>query len=687
MGSISNNLFSTPVSTSSSTSSSSSGSASGSATNSSSSSTDYFMGTSSYSQDLQQVIDRAVSIASLPINVLTDQQNELNAQSADLTKLDTQFSSLQSAVQGIADALGGSNFQTTISQPSAVSANITDGAAEGDYTVNVTNIGAYAESVTTQDWNAAPDTSGNPATYTLMVNGKGYAFTPADDSATSVAAAINAQYSNLVNALAVNVGSADNPEWRISLQSSKLGPMNLDIQGPPPGLQEQQDAVNGYSTSQTAASWNSTADPLGNPTTYNLVIGNNSYAITAADNNIQTVVNAINNSQYSSQVKATIVNVAKSGDPADNRIQFTSTTTGAKTLDLVREPPSLQVQQAAQNGYSVSQTAATWDSTPDPLGNPTTYNLIVGGKSYTVLPTDNSAQSVAAAINQQYGSLVTATVVNGPGGVSDPRIQLTSTQTTPTTLDLQKTSSLQNMEVTGALATYEMLNTGKSVSSNTRTVTVAPGVNLTLEAQSNGPLDVIVTRSTTALDSALSQFADTYNATVDLVDTQHGQSSGSLQGQSILSSLSQALSSIATYGSTTGSISSLEALGLKLGTDGHFTYEVGNLWTSEYQNSAGVTAFLGSTTGGGFLKTATDALNNLEASGTGLLKLTEQQMQSRITSLGTQISQKTDQLQQLQQNLQTRMAAADAMIAQMQQQYSYLNDMFQAQQTADQMYK
>jgi flagellar capping protein FliD len=282
---------------------------------------------------------------------------------------------------------------------------------------------------------------------------------------------------------------------------------------------------------------------------------------------------------------------------------------------------------------------------------------------------------------------VNAAVVNGPGGNSDPRIQLTSTTTGAVTLDLRKAASLQHTQVGGTLATYEVLNSGKSVSSNTRTVNIAQGVTLSLLGQSNGPLDVTVTRSTTALTSALSAFSDAYNATLDLVNAQRGKSAGSLAGQSILSSLSGSLSGIATYGSSQGAINTLEALGLKLGTDGHFTWNAGVLLGTEFTNSTGVSAFLGSVTGGGFLKAATDALNNLEDPTSGLLKLSETNLQSQETALATNISNRQAQVDQLRLHLQDQMSAADALIASMQQQYSYLTSVFQAQQTADQLYK
>jgi flagellar hook-associated protein 2 len=196
-----------------------------------------------------------------------------------------------------------------------------------------------------------------------------------------------------------------------------------------------------------------------------------------------------------------------------------------------------------------------------------------------------------------------------------------------------------------------------------------------------------VTRSSTALNSAMSTFADTYNATVDMVKAQHGQSAGALEGQSILSTVSRALSSISTYGSTSGALSTLEALGLKSDATGHFTYNALGLLSTEFSNSAGVSAFLGSATGGGFLKTATDALASLEDPTNGLLKLSETDTQTQLTNLATNITDRTNKLNQLKLQLQNQMAQADALIASMQQQSSYLSSMFSAQQTAAQMYK
>ncbi|MGA3020204.1 MAG: flagellar filament capping protein FliD [Bryobacteraceae bacterium] len=474
MGTISSSL---PTSTSNSIDTSSSSSGSGSST---SNPTGIFTGTSAYSQDFQNVINRAVAIASMPITLLTDQQTALTNQSNELSTVDSKFTALQTAIQGISDAMSGSSYQTTISDPTAVSASVSDGVQEGVYAINVLNPGSYATSLSTNTWDATADPSGNPSTYSLVVGTQSYSFTPSDNSAATVVSTINSQFGNMVNATAVNVGSTASPEYEISLQSTSLGPNTLDIQ--------------------------------------------------------------------------------------------------------------------------------------DSSGN-----------------------------------------------------------------------SLQTQQQPGEEAEYQVDNSGANVYSTSSTVNIAAGLSVDMLATSNGPVDITVTRSTSALDSALSTFASAYNAAATELDNQRGQTGGPLQGNSIVNSLSQALASISTY-SSSDSIGNLHNLGLDLGANGQFTYTETTLMSTDFGNSSGVDTFLGSATGGGFLEAATNTMTSLEDPTTGLIKTTEADLTSQISALGTTISTKQTQVSNLQTQLQNQMAQADAAISTMEQQYSYLNSMFAAMQTADQMY-
>ena len=300
---------------------------------------------------------------------------------------------------------------------------------------------------------------------------------------------------------------------------------------------------------------------------------------------------------------------------------------------------------------------------------------------------------MAAAINGLYGGQVHASVVDlETGGNPDYRISLQGAA--GTTYDIQKTTatSYQSEQTAGSLASYEVNNSGVMNTSNTRNVTVSTGVTATLVGTSGGtpagstPVGITVTRSTSALNTALSGFTDAYNAAVTEVLKQQGQSGGALQGQSIVAQLSNILSGISTY-SSSGQFNVLEDLGMTLGTNGQITYNPLTLMSADLTSSTGVTAFLGSATGSGFLRTATDALTSVEDPTIGLLKTTETDTKSQIANLGTTIAAKQAKVDAMQLQMQNQMAAADALVASMEQQYNYLSGLFQAQQTADQMYK
>lgn len=640
---------------------------------------------SSYSSDLQGVIARAVSVASLPIELLTNQQTTLNNESTELSTLDSDFSAIQTAIQNISSALGGSGMNTTVSDPSVASVTVGDGAVQSAYTVDVSSIGSYATSLSSSSWDSVESTSGQPDTYNLVVNGNTYSFTPTDDSAASVAAAINSQYGNLVQATAVNVGSADSPDYRISLASATLGPMELDIQAQAGvNVQTAESATTGYATSQTASTW----DSSGSASTYTLAVDGTDYTITPTDNSAASVAAAIN-ALSGNPVEATVVNLGTADSP-DERIQLQSNSASVSTVDLLdSNGDSLQQQETpVAAGSAVSQTSFSWNPTADPSGNPTQYTLTVGGTAQTFTSDDDSAAGVAAAINSLSGSPVTATVVDvGTSSNPDYRIQLVDNSGSGDSpqLAVDTPFSLQTQgEPPGSLAQYEVANSGKVVSSNTRDVSIATGTTLTLTG--TGTTDVTVTQSVSNLNTALSGFADAYNAAVAELAKQYGQQGGVLQGESIVYQLSQSLAQMSTYYSTAAGSIGMADLGFTLNDDGTLTYSPLTMMGTDLGNAAGVVAFLGSATGGGFLQTATNAMNGVEASGTGLLKTTEASLQSQITSIGNQITDKQTQVSQLQTDLTNQMAAADTAIETMQQQYSYLTSMFQAQQTADQMY-
>jgi flagellar capping protein FliD len=329
---------------------------------------------------------------------------------------------------------------------------------------------------------------------------------------------------------------------------------------------------------------------------------------------------------------------------------------------------SIEVVDAGAFATSMSSSAWVTDS-----GAVHDYQLSLGGVTYAVTPADNSAGAVAGAINSKYGDQVRATVVNvGSSQTPDYRISLQASQLGDLQPDLiDNGAGRQAQQTQGAQAQYVVNGSGLTVSSTTRSVTIATGITANLQASAPGvPVNITVMRSTSALSTALGSFATAYNDAVDEVDKQHGNQNGALSGQSLVGGLSQVLSQISTY-TDSSQVGGLANLGLDLDKTGHLTFNPLKLLASDLTNSSGVDAFLGSASTNGFLKTLSDSLS----------------VQAQITKIDSTITDEQDRVDRLTTRLQQQMAAADALIASMEQQYNYMSGLFQAQATADLQYK
>ena len=91
-----------------------------------------------------------------------------------------------------------------------------------------------------------------------------------------------------------------------------------------------------------------------------------------------------------------------------------------------------------------------------------------------------------------------------------------------------------------------------------------------------------------------------------------------------------------------------------------------------------VSAFLGSATTSGFLKTATDVMNGLEDPTNGVLpSIQASLLQQAITTQDNSISDMQDRIDLMQTNLTAKISAADALIASLESQVTYFTTLFQ----------
>ena len=244
----------------------------------------------------------------------------------------------------------------------------------------------------------------------------------------------------------------------------------------------------------------------------------------------------------------------------------------------------------------------------------------MGGTPVTITPSGNSLSALADAINSS-GANVSATIVN-LGSPSAPNYQLSlqSTQLGDITLQLNDgTNDLMGTLSAGAQATYQVNGQPATpISSDSSTVTIAPGV--TADLLSAGNSTVTVSESSTDQANALSSFATAYNAAVDELNLNRGQGGGALTGDSLIYTLSQSLRDISGFTGGSGSVQNLTDLGLTFDDNGHLNFDQTVFSNAVASDPGDVGAFLGSPTTSGFLEVATNTLTSLGDPTNGIIE-------------------------------------------------------------------
>jgi flagellar hook-associated protein 2 len=365
-----------------------------------------------------------------------------------------------------------------------------------------------------------------------------------------------------------------------------------------------------------------------------------------------------------------------------------NTSVASASLSPGASPASytLEVQNLGSHSQSISSTGlqTVTDPNAQDISSASSFTLTVNGTPTTVTPQTNSLQSLANAINGNTSLGVSASIVNvGGSGSPDYRLSLQSTALGNVPIQLNDgTQNLLNSVATGSLATYMVDGLSTPISSNSDTITLAPGVSATLLGTNAGsPTTITVSQNTTAVQSALQTLATAYNAAADQLNRSYGQGANSLQGDSVLMNAKQALQTINGFTGTDGS--PLSALGLDLDTSGHLTFNASEFQATASNGFTALTQLLGDSTSG-FIGTATSAVQNLEDPTTGMIKSEEQQISTSLANLGTKINDQVNQINNFQQNLLAQLSNADAAIYGLQSQATYFQSLFAAQYPASQ---
>ena len=316
------------------------------------------------------------------------------------------------------------------------------------------------------------------------------------------------------------------------------------------------------------------------------------------------------------------------------------------------------------------------DPSSQSISTASSFTLTVGGTPVTITPSSNSLNALAQAINTS-GAKVNATVVNiGPNSSPDYRLALESTDLGDISIQLNDGSSdLLNTIAHGAAAQYQVNGQPSTpISSTSDQVTVAPG--LTVNLLGAGDATITVGQSNSATSSAISSFVTAYNATIDQLNQNHGQTGGALTGQSIVFSLEQSLRSVTQYTSGSGAVQSLADLGLTVDDTGKLSFNAATFDNVATANPTALATFFGSPTTSGFLQNATSALTGVEDPTNGSLQQVLSSLQTQITNTDNSINDEQARVDALQLSLTNQIAAADAAIASLESQVTLYTGLF-----------
>jgi flagellar hook-associated protein 2 len=190
-----------------------------------------FTGQSTFSSSFQQVLQRAVSIASLPMQEVEIEIGKLQSQQTDLSTLQANFSQLQNSVQSIATAMTG-GVSASSSNSGIATASAQSSTLPGTYSIQVQDIGSSTTTLSNAPATVVTDPStaniSSSLSYTLTVNGVKNTINLTSGNLNALAAAINDSNAG-VSATIVNMGSNTSPDYRLALTSTELGPDTIQL--------------------------------------------------------------------------------------------------------------------------------------------------------------------------------------------------------------------------------------------------------------------------------------------------------------------------------------------------------------------------------------------------------------------------------------------------------------------------
>lgn len=343
-------------------------------------------------------------------------------------------------------------------------------------------------------------------------------------------------------------------------------------------------------------------------------------------------------------------------------------------------PAQMSLEVVSLGSYSSSLSADGLTTVTDPSNTSITgdsfVTITVNGQAFEIVPPVGSLNALAQAINDK-GVGVQASVVNiGSSDSPDYRLALRSSSLGDVTIELSdSTGSLATQYATGTKAQYRVNGfPSTAVESNSRTVTIAPGVSA--ELVTLGATDITLAPDATKLEDYISAFVTAFNATATEIDTHRGQGTGALAGQSLPVELGSTLRQLMQYDSSGATISNPADLGLSLDKSGNLKFDTSTFEAAFQDHPDAVRSFLGGESSGGFLQSMKSTLDTVDGLTGGYLSDASTQITKTLSRQDNLIAEQETRIEVMSNNLRERMSAADAAIALLEQQVTLITGLF-----------
>jgi flagellar hook-associated protein 2 len=400
-----------------------------------------------------------------------------------------------------------------------------------------------------------------------------------------------------------------------------------------------------------------------------LVVGNTSQTFLLNSNNLNSLVSQINSLNAGVTASVTTQNGQSYLSLASNN--------GAQNIALYDGPGTTGTDLVTSTGSGAETSTAGYANAASTAlstqSAPTfTFNFGNPAKPYTITLNNNNDNLVGLrdAINAS-GANVTASILTTANG---NYLNVQANASGATTLALYAGSSATGTDLLsdsnqGSDAVFQL--NGINIDQQGNTVnSVIPGVTFTLQQSSKTPVTITLSTNPSQISSDLQSFVSAYNTLQSALTAQTGQTGGALVGDTVINQLQTVMQQIASYTNTSGGVESLSDLGVTFDESGTASFDSSTFSALNSQQISAALKYIGTTTTGlggfsGQLTQFSDPVTGLIQSEVSGLKVQDNDYQTQISTLNTQLSN-------MQSALTQQFETADAQQYELQQQQQTL---------------